>query len=173
MQNPQLVTFVYQSTLPGTNARPDFRTKTTKVLGITQIIFGILLIAMYIGYIIHKAVQMYVSWTGVIVSYLSSCYKQYTLKNSPYFTFQNNDITKSGRNKRNQWIFHTMIQPIWLKKKLKTLSPFSGYYRGIIWCLCLKAQNIMSRKLVFFEIKLENLISYYYNSLADLGVAYQ
>ena len=87
MQNPQLVTFVYQNILPGTNVRPDFRTKTAKVLGIAQIIFGILLIALHIGYIIHKTVQRYVSWTGVIVSYLSSCCNS-APKNSPYFTFQ-------------------------------------------------------------------------------------
>ena len=74
MQNQQPVTYVYANTPSGTSVRPDFATQTAKVLGIMQIIFGILLITLHVGCIIEFTTMMVVGhgiWTGIIVSYLS------------------------------------------------------------------------------------------------------
>ena len=74
MQNQQPVTYVYANTPSGTSVRQTFATQTAKVLGIMQIIFGILLITLHVGCIIEFTISMVIGhgiWTGIFVSYLS------------------------------------------------------------------------------------------------------
>ena len=73
MQNPQPVTLVYTTTTTP-NVRPGFASQTAKVLGIAQIIFGVLLIVLQVASIVYLAGFMFVGhgiWTGIIVSFLS------------------------------------------------------------------------------------------------------
>ena len=71
MQNPQPVTLVYTTTT-ASNVRPGFARQTAKALGITQIIFGVLLIVLQVLSMNFYAGLMIVAhgiWCGVIVSF--------------------------------------------------------------------------------------------------------
>ena len=71
MQNPQPVTLVYTTTT-ACNVRPGFARQTAKALGITQIIFGVLLIVLQVLSMNFYAGLMIVGhgiWCGIIVSF--------------------------------------------------------------------------------------------------------